>query len=433
MAGGYAWAVCAILTLCLWFSYMDRSVMSIVIQPIQAELRFSDTVNGLLQGSAFTVFYSLFGIPVSRVADSWNRRNLICIGVMIWCVATCACGFAAGPWTLFAGRVAVSIGEATLMPSAVSIIADYFGQNRRLRALNVYSLGVFLGSGTALWAGGAILKAIGPAGIEISVLGHLSAWRVVFLTLGASGIVLLPLLALVREPVRREETGADAGVRLTAREVMAALGERRAAAAATIIGFSLTSMAGQALQAWLPTLFIRLHGASPASIGKLIGIATLIGGPLGALTGVILGEWLARRGVIAGRLVVGIVSAIGCVVGVLLATMASERTAWLGVALTPYMIAFSFGTVTTAVADLMPNRLRGLGVSLYLMCNGLLSALLGPLAVGFLTDHMFHDPLAVGTSIRLVCGLSFAGAAAVLGLGVRPYATALLRLRATSA
>jgi MFS family permease len=190
----YAWWACAILCLCFTFSYMDRAVLPLLVGPLEKSLGLTDTTIGLLQGAAFAVFYALFGFPLARIADNGHRRNLIMVGVAVWCAATIGCGLARDVPQLFLGRICVAIGEAVLQPAAVSILSDYFSPRYRTRALSVYSMGVYFGGGLALGLGGTLIRAIGPAGGLLPPLGHLETWRMVFVVLGASGFVLLPLL-----------------------------------------------------------------------------------------------------------------------------------------------------------------------------------------------------------------------------------------------
>src|ERR1700736_2906727 len=178
--GRYAWYVCVVLMLLLAISYMDRSVLALLVAPIEAAFSVRDTTMGLLQGAAFAVVYVVFAFPLARLADRGNRRNLIVYGVIFWCVATICCGLAQNVGQIFLARMSVAAGEAVLMPAAVSILSDYFGPQSRARALSVYSIGLSLGSGLAMGGGGALMKALGPAGTVVPVIGALAPWRLVF-------------------------------------------------------------------------------------------------------------------------------------------------------------------------------------------------------------------------------------------------------------
>ena len=144
-AGPYAWYVCCVMLVTFALNYMDRTVISILVGPIEQAFGISDTVMGTLQGAAFAVFYVLFGFPLARRADRSNRRNLLLAGAIIWCTATGYAGLARSVPELFGARIVVAIGESVVMPCAVSILADYFPPLQRAKALSVYSIGIYLG------------------------------------------------------------------------------------------------------------------------------------------------------------------------------------------------------------------------------------------------------------------------------------------------
>src|SRR5215471_11940181 len=156
---GYAWYVVLILMICYTVSFIDRQILSLLVGPIQKDLGISDFRMGLLQGLAFAVFYTLLGLPMGRLADRRNRRNLVAVGIFFWSLMTALCSFAKTYLSLFLARVGVGVGEATLGPSAFSLIADYFPRERLAKALSVYSAGIFIGAGMALIVGGAVSQA----------------------------------------------------------------------------------------------------------------------------------------------------------------------------------------------------------------------------------------------------------------------------------
>ena len=157
-AGAYAVAV---LCLALLLSFTDRFIINLIVDPIRADLSLSDVQISLLQGIGFAIIYALAGLPCGRIADRVNRRNLIACGVLLWSVATIACGLASDFWSFFGARVAVGLGEAALVPAASSLIIDVFSVRRRGLALGIFSLGATFGTGAALFVGGLLLRWIG--------------------------------------------------------------------------------------------------------------------------------------------------------------------------------------------------------------------------------------------------------------------------------
>ncbi len=154
---GYAWYVVGVLMVAYIFSFIDRQILSLLVQPIRRDLGISDTGMSLLMGFSFAVFYSFFGILLGRLADSWSRRTLIVIGFSLWSLMTAGCGLARNFVQMLLLRMGVGVGEASLSPAAYSLIADYFPPGRRATAISVYSMGIYIGSGLAFLLGGAVL------------------------------------------------------------------------------------------------------------------------------------------------------------------------------------------------------------------------------------------------------------------------------------
>jgi len=127
----YSWYVVVVLTVAYMFSFLDRQILALLIEPIRQDLEITDFQISLLLGLAFGIFYTALGIPIGRLADRRSRRGIIAVGVTIWCLMTAACGLARNFSQLFLARIGVGVGEATLNPSAYSLISDYFPRQRR--------------------------------------------------------------------------------------------------------------------------------------------------------------------------------------------------------------------------------------------------------------------------------------------------------------
>ena len=185
----YANYVLGVLFIVYVFNFIDRQVLSVFIGPIKEEFGASDTQMGLLAGFAFALLYTFAGIPIARLADRGNRRNIIVIGLVVWSAMTVACGFARSFAQLALARVLVGIGEAAGSPPSHSMIADYFSMDRRATALAIYTSGAFVGSALAYLGGG--------------YLREYFDWRTAFIVVGVPGLLIALLLAFtVREPLR---------------------------------------------------------------------------------------------------------------------------------------------------------------------------------------------------------------------------------------
>lgn len=196
-----SWYALGVLTLVYLVNFVDRQILSILANDIKADLGLDDAQLGFLYGTAFAIFYALFGIPLGRLADSWNRTRLLALGLTLWSAMTALSGLARSFAGLAVARVGVGVGEATASPCAYSLISDLFPRHRRATALSIYSAGLFFGSGLSLVVGAAIVQAWNQAWPQHAPLG-LAGWQAAFLAVGLPGLLLALWVLTLREPVR---------------------------------------------------------------------------------------------------------------------------------------------------------------------------------------------------------------------------------------
>jgi MFS family permease len=204
-SSAYANYVLGILVLVYILNYIDRQILSILAEDIKRDLGLDDDDIGFLYGTAFGVFYSLFGIPLGRLADNWSRVKLITVGLTVWSAMTAFSGFARNGAQLIIARIGVGVGEATAGPCAYSLLSDYFPKEKRATALAIYSSGLYLGTGLSLFIGGLVVGKWNhayPGGGPLGLVG----WQAAFLTVGIPGLLMALWLATLREPLRG---GAD--------------------------------------------------------------------------------------------------------------------------------------------------------------------------------------------------------------------------------
>ncbi len=197
----YSWYVLGILVLVYVLNFVDRQILSILANDIKHDLGLTDAYLGFLYGTAFAVFYALFGIPLGRLADSWSRVRLMTLGLALWSLMTAASGFARNGTMLTAARVGVGVGEATASPAAYSLIADLFPRRMRASALAIYSSGLYLGGGLSILFGGEIAERWNAAWPEGGP-GGLVGWQAAFVAVGLPGLFLAIWVATIREPLR---------------------------------------------------------------------------------------------------------------------------------------------------------------------------------------------------------------------------------------
>jgi MFS family permease len=213
VGGPYAWYVLALLVLVYVFNFIDRQILSILAEDIKRDLGLSDAQLGFLYGTAFAVFYALFGVPIGRLADNWVRTRLLSVGLTLWSGMTALSGLSANFTQLSLARVGVGVGEATAGPSAYSMISDWFPKARRATALSIYAAGLYLGGGVSLLIGAVVVKGWNNAYPDGGPLG-LVGWQAAFMAVGLPGLLLALWVATLIEPIRGRADGLPPPVKL---------------------------------------------------------------------------------------------------------------------------------------------------------------------------------------------------------------------------
>jgi MFS family permease len=396
----YAWYVLGVLTLVYIFSYLDRQILNLLVVPIKADLHISDTQMSLLMGLSFAVFYTFFGIPLGRIADAASRRGLIAGGFATWSAFTVGCGFIGSYPQLALMRMGVGVGEASLGPAAYSLITDYFAPQRRGTAQGVYNMGIYLGGGLALVFGGVAIAWVSHQPMwELPFIGAVRWWQLIFIVIGAAGLLTVPLMLTVREPPRH---GASARS-IPLREVFAHFKQHRTTYLCHNVGIALLSFSAYGTSAWLPTFFIRQHGWTSAQAGIVIGLILASCGALGVLACGWLADRLAARGHADACMRVAFMA---CVLwfpsGIAMLLVTSPVLACVLYVPTIFFVAGVYSVGPAALMQVTPPRMRGQAGAIYLFVTNLIGLGLGPTAVALCTDYLFHDASQVGYSILIV-------------------------------
>jgi MFS family permease len=200
-ASGYAWYGLSVLVVVYILNFVDRQILSILANDIKADLGLTDAELGFLYGTAFAVFYALFGIPLGKLADNWGRVRLMSFGLALWSLMTALSGFAKNGTMLTGARIGVGVGEATASPCAYSLISDWFPKRMRATALAIYSSGLYIGGGVSLLIGALVVErwnAAYPGGGPLGLAG----WQAAFMVVGIPGLILALIVSTLREPVR---------------------------------------------------------------------------------------------------------------------------------------------------------------------------------------------------------------------------------------
>lgn len=384
-----------LLVLVYAVNFVDRNILSVLLQPIKEDLGVSDTAMGFLTGFAFAVFYTFAGIPIARIADRGSRRTVMAVGITFWSAMTAASGLAANFWQLALARIGVGVGEASATPAAHSLISDYFPPERRTRAIAIYNVGAGLGVLFGLALGGWLQESVG--------------WRWAFAVVGLPGLAVALLVRLtLPEPVRgisegRSDRDDAPGIGETIRYLAKIPTFRHLALAAGLYG-----MTAYGLLTWAVTFVYRIHEIGYAEIGLTLGLVIGIAGSLGAYFGGVLCDRMAKRD---RRWLLWIPAAAGLglvpcyAVFVLTDDLNLALLAFVPVNLLNVVFAPPTYMITQGLAQL---RMRAMASAIILFVLNLIGLGLGPTLVGVMNDwlepHYGDGAIRVSLMLLLIAG-----------------------------
>ncbi len=430
----YAWYVVVVLTLAYTCSFIDRQILTLLIEPIRRDLHMNDTQISLLGGLAFSIFYTAFGIPLARLADQTHRRNLMMAGVGFWSLMTAACGLARGFWGLFAARVGVGVGEAALSPAAFSLLADYFPPHKLARAVGAYSTGVYFGAGLALMIGGTVIHLVSNAPpIDLPYLGRIFSWQLTFFIVGAIGLPIVLLMFTIREPLRRgvARNAVERKQASSLPALRAFLRENKRTVVCHISAFTIFALAISAYLFWSPSFMMRTYGWDAPRAGLTIGAMMFVLGTAGVFSGGWLADRLAssgRRDAILRAAFIGMLCGLPFIIGTPLVN--DPRLALVGLGGAIFFLAFPQGLPSAALQIVTPNPLRAQMTAIYFFIGNLIGNGLGPMIPALLTDYVFADPLKLRYSIAIVAAIAAPVSLVVLHLGMSAYRDSVKRAEA---
>jgi MFS family permease len=419
----YAWYIVFLCMVGYIFSFIDRQVIALLIQPIRADLQISDTQFSLLHGLAFSIFYALMGLPIARLADTRSRPMIIAVGILIWSIATAVCGAAKNFWQLFVARMAVGAGEAALSPAAYSMISDSFPRSQLGLALGTYSLGSFIGAGLAYLIGGAAIEWVSQFGtVELPIIGITKPWQMTFFIVGIPGVIIAALFFLtVRNPERKGIITAG-GTGYPIAEVMAYIKTHKRTFQAHYFGFGFLALSLFALLSWAPAFFIRNYGLSPKEVGIYLGIMVLIANTAGALSSGWLTDWFTRKGYPDAALRSGIVGGLGLVIpSALFSSTGDLFVTVLVFGLAMFFASFPMATSAAALQWMAPNQMRAQATALFFLFMNLLGITGGSTLVALCTDYLFKNDAAVGYSMSIIATAAGLMGALLLFWGLKPF------------
>jgi MFS family permease len=413
-----------VMAIVVMFTVLDRQVLALLIDPIKQDFGISDSGAALLIGLAFSLPYGIIGIPVARLADSGNRRNLIAYSLAAWSACTVACGAAQGYVSLLIARMGIGAGESGYGPASWSIAADYWPREKVAFATAVMGFGATLGTGLALFLGGAVLHFVsGMPPLDVPGLGAIRSWQWTFFIVGLPGLLWTLVVFTSKEPPRRGLAAGTKAENVPVKEVVKWLRDDWRTYLATIGGFGTRAVMLVVPLTWSATLLHREFGWDLAKIGLIVGTVTLIVNPIGLMLGAKLSERWNRQGRKDTDLRIVFYSLLVNIPVMTLAPLMPDPWLVIGLnALASFIIYITFGPSVASFQVITPNRIRAQIGSLTQFCNNVIAQSISPILVALCTDFVFHDDHALKYSMAIVTGVMGVAALALTWQGLGPYA-----------
>lgn len=409
----YSWFVVITLSGAMAFSLVDRFVLSLLIEPIKADLGLSDTQLGMLHGIAFGLFYATMGIPIAWLIDRWSRKWVIFWGISCWSLMTLLCGFSRNYLQLLGARIGVGIGEAALAPAGYSLIADIVQKKQLATAISIFQMGSLFGGGLAFLAGGGILSFIERSDFsDIPILVALAPWQITFIVVALPGLIFLALVLVIKEPVRSSLQRIEGQPELErSGSLIKSLKEKHVLYASLFLGNSCLIAISYANMTWIPSILVRQYEWALTDIGFRFGWVMLILAPIGVLLGGLIADRWELQGKKDAYPRVLILAAILSIVFELFSLLATSAwTLFAIIGLIQFSVGLSIGTGPATIVRIAPANVRARISAVYVFMINIVGLGFGPVIIGLFSDHLFTGSDGILTSLRifslLMCTIS---------------------------
>ena len=401
-------------------------MINYLVVPIKEDMGLTDFEISFIQGWGFVLAYIIFSIPFGRIVDKVNRVRVLIGGIIIWSVATAACGFSKNSWQLVLSRSGVGAGEAALTPASWSIISDLFPVEKRSFPMSIYLMGPYIGQGLSLLFGAQILRIYNePVTLFEGII--VQPWQIIFLIIAVPGIILGLFMFSLKDPERKEGLTGDREENESIREVFSYIIKNIGAYMPLLIGSAFIIVLLYGLQSWVPTFLHRIHGWEHTRIGDQYGLVALFAGSLGVISGPVFERYLTKLNYNPPIIILCIITSIALtILGPITFLSLSSDIVLIGIFITSFFITFPLALFATSLQNITPNQYRGVVSGLYVFTVNIVGYGLGPMVVAFFTDKVFKSEMAIDLSMAamfLICGpISFF----IFYLGRKPFAKALV-------
>ncbi|MBN7797388.1 spinster family MFS transporter [Parahaliea mediterranea] len=404
-------------------SLLDRSIMSLLVDPIKRDLEISDVQFGLLHGLAFALLYSVMGVPIGRLVDKYNRMRIIASGISVWSIMTALCGMASSYITLFLARVGVGVGEATLNPAAYSLLSDSFPRQYIARAIGVFMMATYVGVGLSYILAGALVNFFGGHdAVMIPVLGETSTWKIVFFIAAIPGFFIAAGMLCIKEPRR---TGLrynyESKESVSVSTLFDFLQKNKKSLITHLFGFIGGVAFANGLLLWSPTIIHNNHGVPIGEVGQEFGVLLIIVGGAGPFLGGWISDFMYSKNIASAPIKAAILlSTIALIPAVMFTWMQSIILTYILLSLVILILTAQLGLAITALQVITPNELRGQVSAIFLLVVNLVGVGFGPALIPFIAGF-FSTSYGLNMAVSIVGCMAFLCSIVALAMGISAY------------
>ena len=417
---GYSAVV--VMTLAQVFAFIDRQIPAMLVEPIKQDFNLNDSQIALLGGAAFSIFYAIMALPIGYAVDRYKRVNVLGTGIFVWSLMTTLAGLANSFGRLFGARIGVAVGEAVMAPVSVSLVSDYFPQNRQGKPMGIITAGVYIGIGATLIGGGYIIDYLTDiGGITIPGIGYFKPWQATFLVVGIPGILISFAAFMLHEP-RRLGLAQTPEKDSKSINIFSHLIKNKSTLIPMFAGLIFMALIFYSFTFWAPSMMVRTYGLSLTEVGFSLGIITIISSILGTISSGAVVDYLRSKGITDAPIRTAMFACIFAMPAICLAPLVENVVAaWILIGVYLFFIS-SFAPIgLLAVSGVSSNEVKGQMAAVHAFLMMAFGLSLGPQITAFFTDFILQDESKLGLAVSLTGVLVLPIAAVCFWTSLKEY------------
>ena len=395
----------AVMTLAQVFAFIDRQIPAMLVEPIKQDFNLNDSQIALLGGAAFSIFYAIMALPIGYAVDRYKRVNVLGTGIFVWSLMTTLAGLANSFGRLFGARIGVAVGEAVMAPVSVSLVSDYFPQNKQGKPMGVITAGVYLGIGATLVGGGYLIDYLTDiGGITIPGIGYFKPWQATFLLVGIPGILISIAAFILHEPKRLGLSKMQDNSKPI--NIFSHLKTNKTTLFPMFGGLIFMALIFYSFTFWAPSMMVRTYDLSLTEVGFTLGIITIIASILGTISSGTVVDYLRSKGHSDAPIRTGMFACIFATPAICLAPIVDSLfLTWALIGIYLFFIS-SFAPIgLLAVSGISGNEVKGQMAAVHAFLMMAFGLSLGPQITAFFTDFVLMDESKLGYAMALTGAL----------------------------